>query len=391
MSKGLNILVIGNGMYSTGRGTDGFGTILPAINEYRRSGNKVESLHIVGTRVQSSIQAKEKSEEFKLLAGSDISIKFSPTDEDEVDEFKKAINEIQKPACAIIAVPDHLHHEIAKTCLENNLHCLIVKPFTPKLSEARELTSLAEKKGLVAWVEFHKRWDRSNILLRDSYSSGELGELLYCIVEYSQRKSIPIDSFKEWSSQTNILNYLGVHYVDLVRFITRALPKRVSANGQEYFLKDKGINTYDAIECSIEWETIDKRSFIQTIFTNWIDPENSSAASDQKIKLIGTKGRIESDQKNRGVYLNTDDQSPQAINPYFCLPFKNDLNKLQWSGYGIESFEAFLSTVSSVISREILIKNIPDSRPTFKESIISTSVLEAAKDSLENNSEWVSL
>ena len=41
----------------------------------------------------------------------------------------------------------------------------------------------------------------------------------------------------------------------------------------------------------------DKTLFTETILTNWIDPENSSAMSDQKIKFIGTKGRFEADQK----------------------------------------------------------------------------------------------
>ena len=37
VKKMLNILVIGTGMYSTGRGTDAYGTVLPAINEWHRN------------------------------------------------------------------------------------------------------------------------------------------------------------------------------------------------------------------------------------------------------------------------------------------------------------------------------------------------------------------
>ncbi len=32
----LNIVVIGTGMFSTGRGTNGYGTVLPAITEWLR-------------------------------------------------------------------------------------------------------------------------------------------------------------------------------------------------------------------------------------------------------------------------------------------------------------------------------------------------------------------
>ena len=41
MSNKLNIVLIGNGMYSTGQGTDGYGTIVPAINEFNRKEKKL--------------------------------------------------------------------------------------------------------------------------------------------------------------------------------------------------------------------------------------------------------------------------------------------------------------------------------------------------------------
>ena len=34
----VNIVIIGTGMYVCGRGTDGYGTILPAVYEWRQHG-----------------------------------------------------------------------------------------------------------------------------------------------------------------------------------------------------------------------------------------------------------------------------------------------------------------------------------------------------------------
>ena len=79
-------------------------------------------------------------------------------------------------------------------------------------------------------------------------------------------RSIPTKNFKGWSSKTNILNYLGVHYIDLMRFITEAVPKRVSAMGQDYYLNEIGVNTYDAIQCSIEWEDVNKETVYSDYF-----------------------------------------------------------------------------------------------------------------------------
>jgi len=45
--KMLNILVIGTGMYSTGRGTDAYGTVLPAINEWQRNNSNTSKVVFV--------------------------------------------------------------------------------------------------------------------------------------------------------------------------------------------------------------------------------------------------------------------------------------------------------------------------------------------------------
>ena len=65
MTNKLNIVLIGNGMYSTGQGTDGYGTIVPAINEFNRKKEKVNLLHIVGSRVESTSKAKEKTDKLQ--------------------------------------------------------------------------------------------------------------------------------------------------------------------------------------------------------------------------------------------------------------------------------------------------------------------------------------
>lgn len=48
----------------------------------------------------------------------------------------------------------------------------------------------------------------------------------------------------------------------------------------------------------IEWERKDGGLFVSTHITNWIDPDETSAMSDQKINVVGTNGRFQADQKN---------------------------------------------------------------------------------------------
>tara|TARA_B100001287_G_scaffold62031_1_gene50118 strand:+ start:20211 stop:21392 length:1182 start_codon:yes stop_codon:yes gene_type:complete len=390
--KKIDIVVIGAGLYVCGKGTDGFGTILPAIFEWKRKDTNIADVHCVSTSADSSKKLLDKAKELEMKTGINFQIKSYPKKGSKNhNAYKEVLAECKKPACAIIAVPDHLHHQIAKDCLEAGLHTLIVKPLTPTYSEALDLVNLAKKNKLYGAVEFHKRWDKSNILLHDKFRSNELGKPLNCWIEYSQRRSIPIKFFKDWASKTSILQYLGIHYIDLIRYVTSGYPKRVMAIGQKTEIIQYGIDTYDSIQCIIEWEMPDGTIFTQTILTSWVDPDSSTAVSDQKIKFIGTKGRYEADQKERGIRINTDNSGVQHINPDFCMSYGVDNGEIYWHGYGIESITTFINDVVALEAKSKALSDLEGNRPTFKESSISTIVTELAHKSLEDNSKWQSI
>ncbi|MDC0509318.1 Gfo/Idh/MocA family oxidoreductase [Gammaproteobacteria bacterium] len=387
--KKLDIIIIGAGLYVCGKGTSGYGTILPAIFEWKRLNENTGDIHCVSTSAESSRKLLDKASELAVKTGVKLNIKSYPSNGvKNYTEYKEVLNNVNKPACAIIAVPDHLHHQVAKDCLEAGLHTLVVKPLTPTHAEGLDLVNLAQKNDLYGAVEFHKRWDKSNIILRDKFKSGVLGTPLNCWVEYSQRKSVPISFFKDWASQTSVLQYLGVHYIDVIRFVTSASPKRVMAIGQKSEIIQHGIDTYDAIQCIIEWEMPDGTPFTETILTNWIDPENSTAMSDQKIKFIGTKGRYEADQKERGIRINADDLGVEHVNPDFCMPYGSKDGNIHWRGYGIESITTFLNDLIDLEDGHKDLGELQIQRPSFQESLVSTMVVEAAHKSLKEQSTW---
>ena len=389
MNLPLNILIIGTGMYVCGRGTDGYGTILPAIYEWNRSFNQGD-IYITGAHNNGVNALKNKVEELNSLYGFNLTPKYFPEENGyNPTAYLDAIHAIPKPACAIVVVPDNLHRKIAGDCIANGLHTLVVKPLAPTLNEVNELIELQKKYKVYCAVEFHKRFDRSNLKLRDTIAGGKIGEPLYCIVEYSQRKSIPKERFKEWVETTNVFQYLGIHYVDIIYYTTRAKPQRVMATGQKGYLSSKGIDTYDSIQAVIEWKLPSGVSFVSSFFTNWVDPEKSSAMSDQKIKVVGTKGRFEADQKNRGIYMINDETGAEEPNPDFCSMYGSEKGDISFKGYGIDSITHFLNDVSLIESGDLKTEDLEDKRPTFKNAIVPTIILEAVNRSLEENGRWL--
>ena len=388
----MKILIIGNGMYISGRGTNGFGTVMPGVLEYIRGGGDVIEVHMVGTNLKRSLAAASKVEELMRQAGVSVKLITYPDNvEKDKKAYKKVLNKIENLTCAIVSVPDNLHFSVTMDCLEAGLHTLVVKPLTPTVKEAKDLIKLATNKKLYGAVEFHKRWDKHNLMLRDIFQSGRLGDPLYSWTEYSQRKSIPSQAFKSWVEKSNVLQYLGVHYIDIIHFVTGAAPIRVMATGQKNWLKNQGINVHDSIQCMIEWKMPDSTIFNQTLLTNWVDPETSSAMSDQKIKVIGTKGRFEVNQKDRGVILVSDNNQIETINPDFCRAYAADDGKMVWRGYGIESIKTFLTDVNSIIEGEIAPLDLNKIRPSFEQALVSTSVVEAVEKSLKKNGLWIKI
>lgn len=388
-NKPLNILVIGTGIYVCGRGDSGYGTILPAIYEWARCGCMGE-LYIAGTHIEGINTVKGKVEKLNRLFGFDIVPRYFPeSDTYDPEAYKVAIREISRPACAIVVVPDNLHRGIAGDTVGNNIHTLVVKPLAPTVKEVVELIDLQERCGVYCAVEFHKRLDRSNLKLRDTIVSGKIGDPLYFIVEYSQRKSIPEEKFKRWVEDTNIFQYLGTHYVDIIYFATRATPNRVMAIGQKNYLSSRGIDNYDSIQVVVEWEMPSGALFSSVFLTNWIDPESSSAMSNQRIKVIGTKGRYEADQKRRGICVTSDEEGTEEPNPDFCSMYGSRNGDISFQGYGIDSITRFLKDVTKIENEQLKVEDLDCQRPTFKESIVPTVIIEAVNKSIAENSRWV--
>jgi len=383
--KKINVVVIGSGAYVCGKNTNGFGTILPALIEAKRK-QLLEKITIVSKHDSTKKIFYKKLKTIQNLSNVKLDCHWYNNKKNSDSGYEKVINDSNENTVVIIATPDNLHYKMAKHVLKNSKHVLVVKPLTPKINEAKSLISISKKNNLLAVVDFHKRYDLANLKLRDMIQRDKIGFPQYFHVEYSQKRDVPEKIFKSWIQFTNIFQYLGVHYVDVISFVTDATPIRVMSVGQKNILNKKYPNTFDSIQTLIEWK-YKKGKFVSTMLCNWIDPNSTSATSYQSIKVIGTKGRIESDQKNRGYELITP-KNIEQLNPYFNQDYFID-EKYHFKGYGIDSILQFFSDSFDILNQISTVKEISKNRPTFENTIASVSVVEAVNQSLKNNGKWI--
>lgn len=378
----MKIAVLGSGMFVNGRGSNFNGVVIPSLYQYSKSKNLRIDLYLLYRNSSGFKSSKELCSFLDFEKYSNVNYIESDYSEDNITSFFKK-NSID--GC-IVVLPDHLHFKFCNLLLELNVNVMVVKPFVLSLSDAMSLYKLQKKKNLIGQIEFHKRWDVSNRFAKSEFVNGDLGDILRVDVQYSQNRDLPLNLFKNWCEKSNIFSYLGVHYVDLIYWMFDCLPREVIAVGSKGFLQSKGIDTYDSIDVLIKWSNNKNKSFVSNISSNWVELDNSNAQSLQFLKILGTKKRIDLNQTNRGISVISHENGYKSINPYYIFEECLD-DKINFSGYSVDSISSFLNNISSKINN---IKNT-SSFPNFKEGIISTSVIEAVVESLENGSKKINI
>jgi D-galacturonate reductase len=379
----LNILVVGAGMYVTGRGTGGMGTVLPALAQISRN-VAIGQVIVVATNSNNAALVDSLANRINETLGTSMQVQYRSI-RGSLDETIQDLS----IDCAIVCVPDHLHFAVADALMRRHIHCLIVKPLVPTMDEARSLLRLQHANGLHCAVEFHKRFDEQNLFVRKILREGRLGRPLYMVVAYSQRIGIPLEAFQTWASQTNIFQYLGVHYVDLIYFLTGLTPIRVSAVGTRGVLDAKGIQTWDSVHATIVWRQGGAPDEMVTqLAIGWVDPQGTSALSDQKFLLVGSEGRMDLDQKDRGVTLVTAGGGIETVNPYFSMLLADAFGTATFQGYGFKSIERYVLDVCDVMAGRVSPKSIEATRPSLEQALVSTAVVEAVNRSLLLDGAW---
>jgi predicted dehydrogenase len=388
----IDVLIVGAGMHVSGRGTATCGTVLPAVVQAHRDG-LVGHMAVAATSAASIDAFNAKLTLLNQRLGTAARFEGFPVRGVHPDAWQEALAGLGPRACVIIVVPDDLHAPIAAEAIRKRLPVLVEKPLTPTRAEAQALLALAQEMGVYGAVDFHKRWDLMNLKLKETVEDGRLGMPLYCTVEYSQRRVIPETVFRAWVEQANPFQYLCVHFVDILIFALRAVPRRAMAVGQRCRLRSQGIKTYDAVQACIEWSLPGATApFVSTFAANWIDPNTTSALSYQSLKVVGTEGRFESDQRDRGLEVITEAGGIETLNPYFTQSYPvGDGTRREYRGYGIDSVRTFLEDVRDLHDGRVAPADLEPVRPTLRQALASTAVVDAVNQSLARDGAWVAI
>jgi predicted dehydrogenase len=144
--------------------------------------------------------------------------------------------------------------------------------------------------------------------------------------------------------------------------------------GQKKRLAREGINAYDAVQVRVDFENGMSINF----HNNWITPPGFEGPVNQGHEIVGTDGKVESDQQYRGLRW-WDRGGSRTANTHFTRDVKRPDASPAYVGYGVDSLTVGLAAICRMKFFGASRESVADLYPTAEEARITVAVVHAAR------------
>jgi predicted dehydrogenase len=167
----------------------------------------------------------------------------------------------------IVATQATRHHAVVTAVLEAGKPCLVEKPMTTDVEEARQLRDLATKKGRILMVGHVFRFNPAVNVMQKLLITGALGQLEY--LTFTRTNLGPI------RDDVNVVWDLMTHDVSILLHFLNEPPSWVSAQGASYLRP----GCEDVAFATVGFD----RGVVANIRASWLDPRKV-----REITAVGT-------------------------------------------------------------------------------------------------------
>jgi predicted dehydrogenase len=272
-----------------------------------------------------------------------------------------------------ISTPDHLHTEPVLAALKAGCHVLVEKPLCLATAEADSIIAAADAHGRVVCVDMHKRFDPDHMRIRNDIRN-RIGAPLYGTAVLEEPLEVSTSTFK-WAEQSDPFSYVGPHWVDLFHYYYGAKPVGLTAVGQKRRLVRDGINAYDAVQVRVDWDN----GMSITFQNNWITPPDFEGPVNQGHEIVGSDGKVESDQQYRGFRFWYAGGGSRTSNNHFTRDVPRPDGTRAYIGYGTDSLIVGLLAVCRIKFLGETLADVKPGFPTPEEGRITVAIVHAAR------------
>ena len=390
--------MIGTGEYTTGyvhttasSSDKKAGVIALTLFDLRRKG-KIGRIAMAGTNgtKYSAIRQHLKDQINRAYKEMDVSFDAFPNDDilSDPQAYLRGLDTMSPGDLVTIFTPDDTHFQIAYDAIERGLHVLLTKPPVKVLKEHKALIDAANRQEVLVAVEVHKRWDPIYVDARDRIRN--LGDFSFFNAYMSQPKK-QLETFRHWAGKSSDISYyLNSHHVDFHTWSIGdfASPVSVTATASNGVANHSPfeVDTEDTITLTTQWKNNESQNLGTAVYTaSWIAP-TSDVHSQQRFFYMGHEGEIIVDQAHRGYSVATDANGYTSANPLFMKYTPNTQGYFAGqAGYGYRSISAFVDAVCQIREGGAKPSDFQDRLATIQQTLTMTAILEAGRQSLDND------
>jgi predicted dehydrogenase len=147
-------------------------------------------------------------------------------------DYKAALADKEVEAVYVLT-PNFSHYTISMDALRAGKHVFCEKPITNNYALSKEMADEAKKQNKVLNIGVCNRYHKSVELIKEYVEKGKLGEVYHIYCSFRSFRSIPglggAFTSKEQSGGGVLIDW-GIHFLDLILYITSAKLCTVSAN-----------------------------------------------------------------------------------------------------------------------------------------------------------------
>lgn len=181
-----------------------------------------------------------------------------------------------------IVTPTSSHYEMAKKVIGAGIHLLLEKPATGSSAKLLELSKLAERKKVTFATGFIERHNPVVSLAKKNLTGGNFGSL---ISAHSRR----VSSFPQRIKDVGVIMDLGVHDIDVIKYLVGSPVARVFSAAGKFRNKDFEDHANIVMEFA--------NGVTGVVEVNWLTPTKvrtlAMTCSDQFVEFDYTSQSIE--------------------------------------------------------------------------------------------------
>lgn len=226
-------------------------------------------------------------------------------------DYRKLLDDL-KPQAVVIAVPLHLHYQIAADCIAAGCDLFLEKTMCYSITEAKKLARQVAVSKRVFQIGLQRRANPIYKQAQAMIAAGMIGQVTSIKAQWhrnnSWRRPVPVPKADaSWTALERRLNWrlykaysgglmaeLGSHQLDVVNWFLGSHPKRVFASGGIDYYRD-GRESLDNISCLYEYEIAplkkDAGAKPYTVRVSYTSLCNNAYEGAAEL-IMGTKGSL---------------------------------------------------------------------------------------------------